>query len=417
MSAADALSKSPDPARRQTRRAFRGLLAARLLGALADGAMLPFIVLWAHETGGLSGASAGMLFLALAFGELAGGLAGGVLADRVGHRRMLLISTIGMAAGYSSLFLVHHAVLALVAFLTAGIFEAAFHPTIAALIADLHQGQDLHHAYGMTRVAASLGSIAGPIVGAAAVSFSLSCVFAVAGILLLGAVLAVFLAVPPDRAIEPAQPEAEPDHVPGGLMQVLRDRRLLLLVVGGGLLSITFTWWEADGLVLLNRLHAMGTSAFAALFAVDAAATVLFQMPISRWARDRSTARLLFAGAALQGVGLAGLAAAGAGYPALVAAVLLISFGMMLAGPATSAFVSRHAPPGRSATYQAALSTTQDIGTAIGPTSGLAIGRIGPPALVWLLALPLSLIAGLATAKASGPLASGQTAGAARTRC
>ncbi|MFI6985912.1 hypothetical protein ACIBSV_46135 [Embleya sp. NPDC050154] len=69
-----------------------------------------------------------------------------------------------------------------------------------------------------------------------------------------------------------------------------------------------------------------------------------------------------------------------------------------------SAFITRHAPPGRSATYQAALSTTQDIGTAIGPTSGLALARITTLALVWISALPLGLLAGLATARAARPL-------------
>ncbi|MYW04255.1 MFS transporter [Streptomyces sp. SID3343] len=394
-----------EPTARQVTAAFRGLLTVRLLGALANGVMLPFVILWAHRVGGLSGAAAGALFLVQAAGEFTGGLAGGALADRIGHRRMLLLSTTGMALGYGSLFLVHHPILALGLFLTAGLFESAFHPTIAALIGDLHAEKDLHHAYGMTRVVASIGGVIGPILGAVAVTLSLSSVFAMAGVLLVGAVLAVLIAVPSDRAIGPETPQAdigeEAKEVYGAVAQILRDRRLALLVFGGSLLTITFTWWEADGLVLLNRIDSLGTTAYAALFAVDALAIILFQIPVSRWAGRRDTGRLLFLGAALQGVGLAGFAAAGFGYPALLAAVLVTSFGMMISGPTTSAFLSRHAPPGRSATYQAALSTSQDIGTAIGPTSGLALARIGPPTLVWLLALPLGLIAGLATARAA----------------
>ncbi|MFI0975595.1 MFS transporter [Streptomyces sp. NPDC021093] len=398
---------------RQVKRAFRGLLTVRLLGALADGVMLPFVILWAHRVGGLSGAAAGALFLVQAVGEFTGGLAGGALADRIGHRRMLLLSTAGMALGYGSLFLVHHAAFALGLFLVAGLFESAFHPTIAALVGDLHADEDLHHAYGLTRVAASIGGVIGPILGAAAVALSLSSVFAAAGVLLVVAVVAVLTAVPADRTIGQERAEAdtgesagegageEAKAVPGAFTQILRDRRLALLVLGGSLLSITFTWWAADGLVLLNRIQSLDTTAYAALFAVDALAIVLFQLRVSRWARRRDTGRLLFLGAALQGIGLAGFAAAGLGYPVLVVAVLITSFGMMIYGPTTSAFISRHAPPGRSATYQAALSTSQDIGTAIGPTSGLAIGRIGPPALVWLSALPLGLLAGLATARAT----------------
>ncbi|GCD96022.1 MFS transporter [Embleya hyalina] len=252
---------------------------------------------------------------------------------------------------------------------------------------------------------ASIGGVIGPILGAAAVTFSLSGVFAAAGVLLVGAALTVLLAVPPDRAIGPETAEQDTgenaSEVYGAITRILRDRRLALLVLGGSLLSVTFTWWEADGLVLLNGVHPLGTTAYAALFALDALAIIVFQLPVTRWTRRHDTGRLLFLGAALQGAGLAGFAAAGLGYPALVAAVLVTSLGMMISGPTVSAFVTRHAPPGRSATYQAALSTTQDIGTAIGPTSGLALARITTPALVWVSALPLGLIAGLATARAA----------------
>lgn len=172
---------------------------------------------------------------------------------------MLLLSTTGMALGYGSLFLVHHPVPALGLFLAAGLFESAFHPTIAALVGDLHADEDLPHAYGLTRVVASVGGVIGPILGAAAVTLSLSGVFAAAGVLLVGAALTVLLAVPSDRVIGPETTETDTGEdakeAYGALARILRDRRLALLVLGGSLLSITFTWWQADGLVLLQRLH------------------------------------------------------------------------------------------------------------------------------------------------------------------
>jgi len=149
--------------------AFRGLVGVRTLGAFADSAMLPFVVLWARRDVGLSGAMAGLLFLAQALGELAGGLAGGALADRLGHRRVLLVSTAGMAVGYGSLFAVRQPVVALSAFFIAGLFESAFHPTIGALVGDLRAGPELPRAYAMVRVGANVGRIGGPLIGAAAV--------------------------------------------------------------------------------------------------------------------------------------------------------------------------------------------------------------------------------------------------------
>jgi MFS family permease len=84
----------------------------------------------------------------------------------------------------------------------------------------------------------------------------------------------------------------------------------------------------------------------------------------------------------LQGAGLAALVFARHGYPVLVIAVLLMAAGEMIYAPTVSAFVTTRAGRHRRATYQAALSITEDIGTAIGPISGLALAAAtpGPPA-------------------------------------
>ena len=140
--------------------------------------MLPFVIVWAHDVAGLSVSTAGTLFIAQAVGELAGGIAGGLLADRIGHRRTLLLSTAGMALGYGSLCLVHQPAFALSAFFMAGLFESAFHPTIAAVIGDLKSDGDLTRAFGLNRVAASVGVVIGPLLGAGAAVAGLSVVFA-----------------------------------------------------------------------------------------------------------------------------------------------------------------------------------------------------------------------------------------------
>jgi MFS family permease len=78
-------------------RAFHGLVVWFGISAIGFGAMAPFLVVWGHRDAGLSGTAAGLLFVAQAAGELTGGLAGGLLADRVGGRQVLLVSTLGMA--------------------------------------------------------------------------------------------------------------------------------------------------------------------------------------------------------------------------------------------------------------------------------------------------------------------------------
>jgi MFS family permease len=110
------------------RHPLAGLVTVRTLGELGSSAILPFVVIWAHRDAGLGGAAAGVLFIVQAAGEFGAGLAGGALADRFGHRRLLLFSAAGMALGYGLLAVAKAPPAAIALFLLAGIFESAFHP-------------------------------------------------------------------------------------------------------------------------------------------------------------------------------------------------------------------------------------------------------------------------------------------------
>ena len=388
--------------RNYPRRQLAGLVTVRTLGELGTSAMLPFIVIWAHRDAGLGGAAAGVLFIVQAAGEFGAGLAGGALADRFGHRRLLLLSAAGMALGYGLLAIAKAPVAAIALFLLAGIFESAFHPTIGALVGDMFGEDQLVHAFGIVRVGANAGRIAGPLIGAAAALASLPLVFAAAGGLLVGAVLAALALIPRDVPSLPDD-DPEPEIPPGTLRALLTDRRLAVLVLAGGILSITFTWWEADGLVLLRQQHPLSTTAYAVLFTIAAAAIVAFQIPVARRTARAPAGLVMLTGAVLQGAGLAALMLARHGYAVLVIAVLLMAAGEMVYAPTVSAFVTIRAGRHRRASYQAALSITEDIGTAIGPISGLALAAATSAATLWAAGAILSALAGTGTALAAGP--------------
>jgi len=388
--------------RNYPRRQLAGLVTVRTLGELGTSAMLPFIVIWAHRDAGLGGAAAGVLFIVQAAGEFGAGLAGGALADRFGHRRLLLLSAAGMALGYGLLAIAKAPVAAIALFLLAGIFESAFHPTIGALVGDMFGEDQLVHAFGIVRVGANAGRIAGPLIGAAAALASLPLVFAAAGGLLAGAVLAALALIPRDVPSLPDD-DPEPEIPPGTLRALLTDRRLAVLVLAGGILSITFTWWEADGLVLLRQQHPLSTTAYAVLFTIAAAAIVAFQIPVARRTARAPAGLVMLTGAVLQGAGLAALMLARHGYAVLVIAVLLMAAGEMVYAPTVSAFVTIRAGRHRRASYQAALSITEDIGTAIGPISGLALAAATSAATLWAAGAILSALAGTGTALAAGP--------------
>jgi MFS family permease len=387
----------------QINSAFRGLVLAFGVSAMGFGAMAPFLVIWGHRSAGLHGSAAGLLFVAQAAGELSGGLASGLLADRVGGRQVLLASTVGMALGYGALTAVTAPAPAIIVIFLGGLFEAAYHPTAFALVGDLKASDDRTHAFGVIRAAGNLGTIIGPLAGAAVVSgASLGDVFLATGVLMAASGLIVLVALPKRGLQVSLEEEAEEIHaaVPG-LKAITQDRRLRLLVVGGALLTITLAWWEADGLAILRTQRPFGTSTFAIMIALSAAVSVVFQIPITRFTKGRPVSLLLATGAGVQAVGLLLLTAASLSLVVVIAAVVLIAFGEMIYGPNLSALVSEIAPRGRSVTYQAAISTTADIGMAAGPASGLALSAGIGARLMWVLALPLGFAAAAATAAAA----------------
>jgi MFS family permease len=377
------------------RNAFRGLVVAFGVSAVGFGTMAPFLVLWGHRDAGLSGAVAGLLFIAQAAGEVTGGLGGGLLADRFGGRQVLLGSTVGMALAYGSLALVGAPGVAIAVLFLAGLFEAAYHPTAFALVSDLKPEDERAHAYGVIRAAGNVGTILGPLAGAAVVAgASVADVFIAAGALLAASGVVLVATLPRRGAPVHLEEEAEElAEAASGLAAIARDRRLGLLVLGGGLLTITLAWWEVDGLVVIAGQRPFGTASFSILLALSAALTVAFQVPITRVTRAVPVGRLLAGGAVVQALGLALFAAASASLAFVVAGVVLIEFGQMLYSPNTNALVSRIAPRGRGATYQAAISTTADIGMAVGPASGLGLSASIGARLMWLLALPLGGLA------------------------
>ena len=362
--------------------------------------MLPFVLLWAHQQAHLDGTAAGLVFLAQAAGEFGAGLVIGSFADRLGRRRVLIGSTLGMAVGYGLLAVADAPVPAVGLFLVAGVFESAFHPVIGAMVGDLVPEQQLRSAFGWIRIAANTGRVVGPLLGSLLILLALPAVFIAAGGLLAIAAAVLAVVLPRDVAVQAE--DDEPEVPPGTLQALLTDPALAMLVLAAGLLAIAFTWFEADGLVILRRQTEVSSGTFGVLFAVAAVTVIVGQVPLSRWSAAAGVRTLVLAGGAIQAAGLAMLILAPLGYPVLVASVVTTAIGESLTAPAIAEVVTLRAGARRRASYLAALSISQDLGSAVGPLSGLALVQAAGPAAAWAVGAVLSLGSGAALAAVIG---------------
>ena len=129
---------------------------------------LPFLSLYLYQERGLSMTMVGIMFLAAGLCSAAMQMVGGMLADRIGRRPLLLGATGISIILYSALAIligVSAPVWAIMAvFITSWTTLTMIFPAIRAMVADLSPKNRLTETYGLLRVGGNIGFAAGPAV-------------------------------------------------------------------------------------------------------------------------------------------------------------------------------------------------------------------------------------------------------------
>jgi MFS family permease len=377
-------------------RSFWILLAGEGIASLGFGLVVPYFALYLTGTLGLSPAQAGVLVAVWAVVAIPAQPLGGVLADRVGRRPVMLVGLAG--GGLAALGLGVADGLGTVAALTAvwALTNGIFEPAVGAYIADVAPSELRTEAYGVQRVVSNAFFALGPPLGALLIWLaSLRATFVVAGLAILAYLVVVW------RALPESKPEAIAHEPPARFREALRDRLLVLLVFGAAGAALTYAFYEDALPVFLRDERGIAPATWGLLFGVNPVLVALLQYPIAHWAARRSSRLVLAAGAVLQGAALAVmLPLTGLGGVAL--AVLLLVFGEMLVAPVSSALAAELAPERLRGTYQGALNLAWE--GAWGPAAfvGLWLVGRGQGEILLILGLPLGVVAAVAFLKLPG---------------
>ncbi|TGQ64931.1 MAG: MFS transporter [Mesorhizobium sp.] len=394
-----------------TSSSWRGLPRPALLGlflffcaGFADGALVPFFPLWASSEAGIPVGVIGLLFGCYAGGELlAAPLIGGI-ADRVGRRPVLILSSLGVGCGFIALFFVHGVAATAAVLLVTGICESVLHPTILTAIADATEPAAHPRWFSLVRVSAGAGQILGPACGALLALISLSAVFlAAGGVLILGGIVmlvALDETIGSARAAAGDRDDEQEEEGLGALLPAFRDGRLAKLLAWLVLFEVAGNWIEAVIPLYAQDAGTLTPSGVGSLFAYAAVLTVGLQMLVSRFTEARS-ALWLTVSAGISTIASFMLLAASPTGLALIAAVSLCSVAQMLVGPLVPTAVNALAPPARRASYMAASSVAVDLKDSLGPSIGTALYALAPR-LPWIVGIPLVAIASLGLGAAIG---------------
>jgi MFS family permease len=364
------------------------------LNYLGWGSVMPFEVIYLHESRGFSLGVAGLVIgIVTGLAVLAAPVAG-PLIDRIGARATAAVAGAALATGYAGLALAHTPRQAFVAAAAAGIGNGALIPSQSTLIASLSRPELRHRATAVSRVAANLGAALGALLGGLVAARGLHGLVAL--FLANAATYLLYVAV----LVLAVRKEARPDPLPGGYALLLRDRpfvrlaltNIALIAVGWGV----FTWIVPP---FAREQLGAGSHLIGLLLFANALTVVLAQIPVAKLAEGRRrAATMAVAGVAFAGACLLVLGAGSLRQPwadaALLTAVVVVGVGECFHTTVLMPLVADLAPAALRGRYMAATGLSWWLGLALAPTLGGQLLSASPPTAM-LAAAGVALAAGV----------------------
>jgi predicted MFS family arabinose efflux permease len=332
----------------------------------------PFLAIYLTSRRGLSVEEAGIVVALVGFGSIGAGPVGGALADRLGRRPALAISTVFGAGAMMALSVARTLPGIAVAALVLGWAGDLYRPVAQTIVADVVPELDRPRAYGLLHWVVNIGfAVSVGIAGwMADKGFALLFVADAVTTLLFGAV--VVLSVPETRPNGPPREGRK-----GAFFRPYRDGRFLMFAALSLLGGTIFT----NGLVTLPvemRAHGVSNEAYGALIALNGAMIIVLQPYIAPLVRRYPHGHVLALGTVLTGGGYALMGITFGYIPAYAASIAVWTLGEIVLAPVGPAVVADMAPAESQGSYQGAYQMSWSAASFLGPAVGsLVMGRFG----------------------------------------
>jgi MFS family permease len=366
---------------------FRGhgaLLTALVVDGVGSGLFLPFAVLYFLHTTTIPLAAVGAALTAGSLLAVPVPLLVGPLIDRFGPRALTIAGNLLSAAAFAAYLVVGSSWQLAAAALVAAVGRITSSTALVCLIRVVAEPGERPRWFAVQTVARNAGYGLGGIAGAVAVSaggpwaYPLLAAVNAASYLIVAAVVGWRRFDTSAAAL--AEPDRGPAGKPAGYLDVLRDRRLLVLVGVNLLLVVCMSVLSV--LVTVYLVDVLGRPAWVggALFTLNTVLVVLGQTSVTRRVDRFRKPRIVQGAAAAWALAFAclWLLNAAPGWivlPGATLAVCACTLAEMLYAPTINALAVDSAPRSGPGRYVAVYQLSWGLGTAVAP--GL---------LIWLLA-------------------------------
>ena len=371
------------------------LVLAMAINTTGSSFLWPFNTLYIHEYLGESMTKAGMALFVNSALAIVGNYLGGKAFDRLGGKKTLVISVIGLVLSSIGLLLFHQTYLGYVAMLgLIGFVGGMVFPTIYAMTGVIWP-EGGRRAFNAIYVAQNVGVALGTAVSGQIAAFSIQYIFIANLVLYIAFAIILFVGLSWIQA--PARMHATHDEIETTRTPLSRGsaRTMLLVSIGYALLWFVYVQWQGTFAVHTKSLG-VTISEYSILWTINGALIVFAQpllTPVLRWFGD-DLKRQLMTGTGIFLLSYLIVPFAG-GFKMFLVAMIILTIGEMFIWPAVPAMAARLAPIGKEGEFQGYVNIAASAGRMISPTVGGLIYDLSGMSAVFLTLIGLILLAGV----------------------
>ncbi|HYN01214.1 MAG TPA: MFS transporter [Vicinamibacteria bacterium] len=383
-------------------RPVRLLLVGTLVNKLGT-FIIPYLTLVLLRDFHMREGEAARLLFAYGAGSVVSILAGGVITDRFGRRRTLLVSLFGSGVLAVAMGLVPSADLFVPLLVAFGFIADLYRPAASAIIGDLLPSSERASGFAGLRMAVNLGWASGTAIGGLLADWDWRLLFLGDGLTTLAYGVLVYFAIPetrsvgvalsvaPDSLAQPAGTKpARP--VPGrGPTNPLRDGVFLATTANGLLFTLMFCSHLTILPLTVTQSAGYPAVVFGLLAAVNGVLVAFFEISITERLKPFRRLRLAALGCFVSAVGF-GMIGLVMHWAWFLLTVFVFTAGEILASPQQIAFVADWAPPEARGRYLSLYQATWSVAFAVNPAITLplhaALGERAFWGLMPIVALP-----------------------------
>ncbi|RJP00823.1 MFS transporter [Exiguobacterium sp. RIT452] len=370
------------------------LVLAMAINTTGSSFLWPFNTLYIHEYLGESMTKAGMALFVNSALAIVGNYIGGKAFDRLGGKRTLVISVVGLVLASVGLWMFHQTftgyvlMLGLIGFVGGMVF-----PTIYALTGVIWP-EGGRRAFNAIYVAQNVGVALGTAISGQIAAIDIQFIF-IANLvlyLLFALVLLVGLNwIQVNSLKRQTTTSGAEEREPLSRASV---RTMLYVSIGYALLWFVYVQWQGTFAVHTKSLG-VTISEYSILWTINGALIVFAQpllTPVLRWFGD-DLKRQLLTGTGIFLLSYLIVPFAG-GFKMFLVAMIILTIGEMFIWPAVPAMAARLAPIGKEGEFQGYVNIAASAGRMISPTVGGLIYDVSGMNAVFLTLIGLIIVAG-----------------------